>query len=507
MSNPKALCVEGEFLRAIAVMNGRAKADVKVSRIASDIVIHSDEMNPVAAKQRDAFIECMPESPPFMREETASLLGELAELVMHERANAEPDKKQTPDVFPTIDPWRSAVNGELLLDDLVAFLNRYMVLPPYAAEAIALWLVHTYLFDVADYTPYLLVTSPVRECGKTTLLEILLHVAHRAQMTGGITAAALYRRIDRLAPTMLLDELDTRLRGDAGEVLRGVLNNGFQRSGGKITICVGEDHEDRDFAVFCPKVLAGIGRVWDTVTSRSIPLRLARASKGELARLTKLRGDRIGEACLPYRQKLLRWANDNREALRVSDTVAPGELGARQCDVWRPLFAVADAAGTRWSQLARKTAIELHGVAEEEGDYGLLMLQDLKALFDSRGEPALPSAAIVEAFAAMEDRPWPEYRNGHPISTRGLASLVGRFKVKPKNIRYGGEVPKGYVYSDLLPAFTTYLTPPNVSATSATGARAGGVADVADGTGDPEDLRGEAWEPEDVVGSGGAEAA
>ncbi|HEX8944811.1 MAG TPA: hypothetical protein VF785_16845, partial [Gemmatimonadaceae bacterium] len=135
-------------------------------------------------------------------------------------------------------------------------------MPRHASEAIALWVAHTYVIDCADFTPYLWISSPARECGKSTLLELLAQLAHRAQLTGGITAAALYRRIDRLRPTMLLDELDAQLRSDAGESLRRVLNTGFARSG-KMTICIGDAHEDKDFATFCPKVLAGIGRLWD----------------------------------------------------------------------------------------------------------------------------------------------------------------------------------------------------------------------------------------------------
>lgn len=477
------------------MLNERKRADVSVYWLASKIFIHSDELNPVASKQRDTFVERMPESPSFLREETGTLLQDLAELVLQERANAKPDTKEAAqDPFPAVEPWKSAVTGAELLDQLVEFINRYVIMPPSAAIAVALWTLHTYLLDVADYTPYLLITSPVRECGKTTTLELLLHLAHRAQMTGGITAGALYRRIDRLSPTMLLDELDTRLRGDAGEMLRGVLNNGFQRSG-KITICVGDEHLDRDFSAFCPKVLSGIGRVWDTVTSRSIPLRLARATKAQLALITKIRGDRIGEECLPLRRRLVRWADDNREVLRVADPVAPAELGARQSDVWRPLLGIADVVGGRWPGLARTAACALHGVAEEEGDHGLLILQDLKSLFESNGGPALTSSFILQALTAMEDRPWSEYRNDRPISTRGLAQLVGRFGVKPKNIRQGGEVVRGYEYSALLPAFTTYLTPTRESATSAT---VSGVADVADRN---EGIRldedhGEAWEEE-----------
>lgn len=451
----KALSLQSDNLQVIAVANGRAKVDVFLRTLEPVRLIHSDSMNPVALLSRAAFLAAI---APNYRDEAASLLSELSEQVAVERAKGGPARKlAAEDPFPALDPWVSTVDGAQLLDELVTFLARYLVLPSHGGIAVALWIVHTYLADITDYTPYILITSPVRECGKTTALELLHHLAYRAQMTGGITASALYRRIDRHSPTMLLDELDTRLRGDSGEMLRGVLNTGFQRSG-KMTICTGDDHIDTDFSTYCPKVLAGIGRVWDTVTSRSIPLRLARASKEELARLTKIRGDRIDETCLPLRRKLLRWSADNREALRVADAVAPAELGARQSDVWRPILAIADVAGGRWPTVARVAACALYGVAEEEGDYGLLLLHDLKALFDEHEGAALASASIVQALAAIEDRPWSEYRNDRPISKRGLASLLGRFGVKPKNIRLGAEVVKGYEYAEVLPAFTTYLS-------------------------------------------------
>jgi len=484
--------LQSENLLVVAVLNGRAKASVAVYWLESRVFIHGDELNPVASKQREQFVEQLTETLTFLHEEATSLLADLAARVIAQRTNAHLNRHDAPkDPFPALEVWTTSVNGAVLFDELMTFIGGYVVIPPNAAIAVTLWIAHTYLVDVADYTPYLLVTSPVRECGKTTLLELLLHLANRAQMTGGITAAALYRRIDRLSPTLLLDELDTRLRGDSGEMLRGVLNTGFQRSG-RVTICVGDDHEDRDFSTWGPKVLAGIGRVWDTVTSRSIPLRLARATKQELAALRKIRGDRIGKECLPFRQKLARWAKDNRELLRGWDSVAPADLGARQCDVWRPLFGIADVSGAPWPQLVRSAALALHQVAEEEGDYGLLLLQDLKTLFDTTGSASLTSSSILEALVAMEDRPWAEYRNDRPMTKRGLASLIGRFGVKPKNIRVGPEVLKGYEYSALSTAFGIYLAPASESATSAT-QRNGDphVADVADRTEAVPDDRGE----------------
>lgn len=470
--------------------NSRLKGGLSLRWRETGKPIHVDEINPVVNEHRESFLIHVPE---HVRDDARLVLTQLAELVTADRAQPREKKRQEADPFPSVEPWEDAVDGAELLDSLVALLDRYVVLPAFAPAAIALWVLHTYLLEIADYTPYLLLTSPTRECGKSTVLDVLVHLAYRARQTGGITAAALYRTIATYRPTMLLDELDARLQGPSGEALRGVLNTGFHRAG-NATICVGDEHEARDFSTFCPKVIAGIGRVWDTVTSRSIPIRLARATKKDLGRLTKVRGDRIGATCLPYRRQATRWASDSLERLRVADAVAPTELGARQSDVWRPLLAIADAAGGRWPELAREAARALHGVAEEEGDYGLLALQDVKAAFEC-GDASLPSARIVAELGKMEHRPWPEYRNEKPLSTRGLASLLGRFGVKPKNIRSGAEVVKGYEFADLLPAFTTYLVP-SLVVLAATSATAPSVADVADknDVGREEDRQAEADE-------------
>lgn len=503
----RPIAQESSTLRVVAMVNGRAACPVYLyRRTDQQTPVCVDRLDLAARSERARFLEHVPEE---IRAEAAPLLEQFAAQVAMAAVRA---KKTTadPDPFPAVEPWTEAVDGAAVLDSVCSLLAEYMVLPDHAAEAIALWVAHTYLVDVSDYSPYLLVTSPVRECGKSTLLDLLLHVAHRAQLTGGITASALYRRIDRHAPTMLLDELDTRLRGDAGESLRGVLNTGFHRSG-KVTICVGDDHQDKDFSTFSPKVLAGIGRVWDTVTSRSIPLRLARATKEQLAGLKKIRGDRISDACAVYRQQLLRFADDVREMLRGQghDPVTPEQLGARQSDVWRPLLAIADAAGGRWAEAARAAALALHGVAEEEGDYGLLLLADVRDLFEHYGRDRLPTAVIIEALVQREDRPWPEYKDGRPISAAGLSKLFSRFGVKPKPMRMeavGDKGARGYVLADLEAHFHRYLPTPGEAVTGVTAmgeARSGGSVTAV--TDNPGSVRGAApsadWTPgpDDVI--------
>ena len=477
--NGQPVVVESAGLRAVAALNGRVRCPVLLYlKTDPEHALATDELSIASATARAKYLATVSEE---YQAEAGPLLEQLAAVAAAEAARPKSRDGVTADPFPVIEPWEESVGGATLLDELVALIRTYMVLPEYGPEIVALWIAHTYVVNAADYTPYLLVTSPVRECGKSTLLDLLVHVAHRAQQTGGITAAALYRRIDRHSPAMLLDELDTRLRGDSGELLRGILNTGFHRSG-KMTICVGDDHEDKDFSTFSPKVLAGIGRVWDTVASRSIPLRLNRATKEQLATLTKIRGDRIAEVCEPFRRKLSRMADDIRHMLRMRDAVTPERLSARQADVWRPLLAIADHAGGHWPETARTAALAVHGVAEEEGDYGLLLLRDVHELFNTRDVSVLASADIVSVLVEMEDRPWPEYRQGREITARGVAALLGRFDVKPKTHRIGDKTAKGYALGQLQQAFDTYLpqTPPDVSVTSVTDRN---VTDVTDRNG------------------------
>lgn len=453
-------------LAIVATTNGTARYSTYIVDAATRLPIGGDLLNLTNETLRDAFAE--KHIPVELREEGKRKLLIVAARIDAERnrpATVKADKNAP--TAPSDEPWEQGVDGRALLNSLQVHLARYVVVSAHGCVAAVLWIVHTYLIGVADYTPYLLLTSPVRECGKSTLLEMLLWLAHRAQLTGGITAAALYRRIDRSAPAMLLDELDTRLRGDGGDALKGVLNTGFHRSG-KVTICVGDDHDEKDFGTFCPKVLAGIGRVWDTVTSRSIPIRMARAEKAELKQLSRIRGDLIADECAPFRRQLLRWSSDNQESLRSANPDVPEALGARQADVWRPLLAIADAIGGEWPTLAREAAVKLHSATDDEGDYGLLMLQDVRTIMGAND--AVFTETLLKELTAMDHRPWSEYgRLEKPITARGVASLLGRFSVKPGTVRISEVTAKGYTLGKLAPAFLRYLpTPSDPSVTSVT---------------------------------------
>src|SRR5262249_31171139 len=142
-----------------------------------------------------------------------------------------------------------------------------------------------------DFTPYLQIYSPTKQCGKSHLLDCLALLARSVLHTISLTAAALFRSIEQDRPTVLFDEVDTVFgKGNENEELRAILNAGFER-GSKLRRCVGPNFHLKDFAVFCPKALVGIGRLPDTVSDRCIPIHLVKKKKSE--RIERFRKNQI----------------------------------------------------------------------------------------------------------------------------------------------------------------------------------------------------------------------
>ena len=49
-----------------------------------------------------------------------------------------------------VEPWGEPVDGDLLLHEMARTLRRFVVLPKWGPEALALWVVHTYGYDLRE---------------------------------------------------------------------------------------------------------------------------------------------------------------------------------------------------------------------------------------------------------------------------------------------------------------------------------------------------------------------
>jgi hypothetical protein len=324
------------------------------------------------------------------------------------------------------------------------------------ADACALWVLHTWAIDAAYFTPYLSITSATSESGKSTLLRVLEHVVCRPWRTGRVTAAVLMRRIHETSPTLLLDETDAafgKSRTHYAEALRGVLNEGFARGGtwsqvSGQTLC--------DFDVFGPKALAGIGKLPDTVASRSIYIRLRRIGKGQM--VAELNPWRLVEETASIRWAADCWAGAHVMALRAADVALPASLSSRSRDVWRPLITIADAAGDVWAGRARQAALALaERKKSTSGADETRVLAVIREAFEREGAERLTTLSLAKELVAAgllePRRAESEQKAGYAVR-----DALRPFEVGPaRKMRFGIKTANGYQRSHFEDAWHRYL--------------------------------------------------
>ena len=397
-------------------------------------------------------------------------LGDL-ERAMNNAGDANGDGKQgRPVEFEDPEPWTEAVDGAALLSDIASFIQRYVSIAPALADTVALWIVVTWIHDRLEISPFLNVTSATKRCGKSLLLELLGELVHHPLPVGGrVTSSALFRTIEMHAPAMLLDEADTFF-GDDDE-LRGVVNGSQRRNSAYVMRCVGDDHEPRRFVTWCPKAIAGIGGLPDTVLDRSIIVKLTRRPPG--VSLAHWR-DRDRTAIESLRRQLARWCGDEAANIvaGLSGVTFPPGLHDRGRDAWEALLAIGDTAGSGWSGRGGRTWQACEHVtastADEETGAREMLLADLRTIFEAEGWPeAIASSTTLDRLTELEGRPWSEWKRGKPLTARGLSNLLKPFGVQPRQRKHAGENLRSYLLADLAPSFEAYF-PDNPSVVSAT---------------------------------------
>jgi Protein of unknown function (DUF3631) len=354
-------------------------------------------------------------------------------------------------------PWPNPVNGAALLTTLAKTITDYVVVSPGAADALALLVVNAHAHEAADISPIGVLSSPTIRCGKTRLTSLLGGLVPRALVTTAVTGAVVFRAIEAWRPTLLVDEGDTVFGRNGSEELRGILNAGHTRTTAFVPRCVGDNHTPTLFKTWCPKFIALIGKLPASLQDRGVVIPMQR--KGRAQQVRRLRLSSVERDLAPLCSEARRWADDHLEELRAAEPATPEELDDRAQDNWRPLLAIADAAGGEWPVRAREAALLLSGAATRVDDEGpsVQILADIRQVFADEKTDQLASATIIERLTALEDRPWTEWRNGKPLTPRGVAELLRPFGIRSGTVRVGGGTPKGYKLEDFCETFAAYF--------------------------------------------------
>jgi hypothetical protein len=341
-----------------------------------------------------------------------------------------------PDV-PTPDPNGETLDGVALLESVDAFLARFVAFPSdEARHACVLWAAHTHALTAFETTPRLALLSPEPGSGKTRALEILEHLVLRPLLTVNVTPAYLFRKVADEAgpPTLLYDEIDTVFGPKAkdNEDIRGMLNAGYRR-GATAGRCVikGKSVEVEELPAFAAVALAGLDDLPDTIMTRSIVVRMRRRAPHELVDSYRRRVHEAEGHAL--RDDLAAWASSVWSRLEDAWPDLPDGIEDRNADVWEPLLAMADAAGGRWPDLARVSAVSLVSAASRQaGGLGIRLLDDVRAVFGA--SEYMATDELLDALHALDEAPWNDLK-GKALDARGLAYRLGKYGIGPSRSR------------------------------------------------------------------------
>ena len=95
-----------------------------------------------------------------------------------------------------VEPWPETIEGDALLRDIIRRIRRHVFCSHEDALAVALWVMLSWVHDVATHSPLLVMTSAEPMSGKTTMLGVLSFLVPRSIRSVEITEAALYRSLE-----------------------------------------------------------------------------------------------------------------------------------------------------------------------------------------------------------------------------------------------------------------------------------------------------------------------
>jgi Protein of unknown function (DUF3631) len=336
---------------------------------------------------------------------------------------------------------------------ILALIEEHVAVTAEERMVVALWVLHTWVFDRFTITPRLALLSPVRGCGKTTVLTLIQLLVPEGDRIDSVSAAAIYHHLDQRPRTVLMVDEADNLDLFGNGVLRAVFNSGHRRGGG---VCRFVGGCSRKFPTFAPLALAAIGVLPLPLLHRSVVINMQRSGGKQLKLL-----DESDPAFAIAREGIRRWA---ARCSLVPDPETPPLLRNRAADNWRVLLSIADDFG--YGEDARSAAVTLSADRPDE-DPGITLLADIRTVFQARGVDRLASSALVEALNGLGDGLWNEWRgpNGdrppRRLTPPELSCLLRPFGIRPRTIwppqrKLGDKSCRGYVRPEFEAAWRAY---------------------------------------------------
>ena len=361
-----------------------------------------------------------------------------------------------------------------IFEQVQRFLKQFVVFKS-EDEPVVLtnYIVHTYLFKLFEFTPYIHIYSATKQCGKSLLMGILKELSCKGEMVISISEA-IFRYIHKEQPTLVLDEVD-RWDKESKQQVYGILNSGYQSKGGEVLRMTGKSHAPTKFITYCPKILGGIDRnsLPDTLQDRSISIELTRKTSDEPVMRYRFRKEisnyeAISLMLEPLQEYELGSDPDNEKHLfdeahqnALLDCYEDSFESDRAVDIAEPLIVVASLGTSDWLE---KSVIACRNLTvredEEDSNLDLELLRVCNEIrrLNFNSSKAIFSADLVDTIQIQKDSELAYLNNGVGIDQPFLARRLKVFGIKPKTVRIGSETKRGYEWNQFVEPAKRFLS-------------------------------------------------
>ncbi|MDA3861511.1 MAG: hypothetical protein PF445_09815 [Melioribacteraceae bacterium] len=238
---------------------------------------------------------------------------------------------------------------------------------------VALWIMGTYVFNIFRYFPYLHITAD-KGSGKSTLLDVMLNLCFNGSISTDSSAAVIYRDIDALQSTMLLDESENydKKNDDASAAKAGILKGGFSKNG-VVRRCVGSEYSPKNFSSYSPKILAGINKLEEVLSDRVVRIILSRNNLCDIRRFVESNDVILLQNTI--REKLyffgLEFASKIFQLYSSTDFLGSDKdlLDNRLIDIWLPQLIIAHIVDESNNDKSKSIFNEMKILMSKESDH------------------------------------------------------------------------------------------------------------------------------------------
>lgn len=357
------------------------------------------------------------------------------------------------------------MNGQEILARVIGFLQRYVVLSEAHALAMAVWCLHTWVYERLSRTCAYVEITGVSGSGKTTLMEACGLLSRGSEQFNTLSTKAMCRVIRNAAGqcAFFIDEAE-RLESNGFGDQRSMLASGYRR-GGYHPVTVGEDVIK--FPSWCPKMFTSTRTITNVLHNRCIPVwmqagRPMASLSLEYERAEAQAGNILAafKTLIGYEQHDIQ-VGETEEGLPImrAESSVKMRFQPREADyfrderdreIWTPLLSLVASLDVDAAMMDRVIAASVdvqskRGIVRrcdakvedqsaKERSYALWLVKDALSVLPET-EDRIASKTLVDRLYTLPAGPWRTFQqNG--LSEITLAQLLGAVGVSSETIRF-----------------------------------------------------------------------